>query len=147
MSKVLEKIKNRIPSFKKRMMEISFDISAQIYEYMKKENNMSQKELAKRLNKKESEVSKWLTGGHNFTIETIAKIEEVLKQKILIVPMFAREDLDIKNSTSKSVTIIVAQAIIADNENAPFLGRRENMMLKYFKPEDKGYCTSQKSFN
>ena len=42
MSKVLEKIKNRIPSFKKRMMEISFDISAQIYEYMKKENNRSQ---------------------------------------------------------------------------------------------------------
>jgi len=68
MSKVLEKIKNRILSFKKRMMEISFDISAQIYEYMKKENNMSQKELAKRLNKKESEVSKWLTDGHNFTI-------------------------------------------------------------------------------
>jgi len=141
MSKVLERIRNRIPSFKKRMMEISFDISAQIYEYMKKENNMSQKELAKRLNKKESEVSKWLTGGHNFTIETITKIEEVLKQKILIVPMFAREDLGFKNSSSKSVTIIVSQTIIADNENAPFLNRSENMMLKYLKSEDKVYST------
>ena len=62
--KIIEKIKNRIPSFKKRMMNISFDISAQIYEYMKNENDMSQKELAVKMNKKESEVSKWLSGGH-----------------------------------------------------------------------------------
>ena len=135
MTKVLERIRNRIPSFKKRMMEISFDISAQIYEYMKKENNMSQKELAKRLNKKESEVSKWLTGGHNFTIETIAKIEEVFKQKILVVPMFAQDDLGIKYTPSKSVTIIIAPTKIANDDLTSQLKRRENMLFKYLKPD------------
>lgn len=116
-------------------MEISFDISAQIYEYMKKENNMSQKELAKRLNKKESEVSKWLTGGHNFTIETIAKIEEVFKQKILVVPMFAQDDLGIKYTPSKSVTIIIAPTKIANDDLTSQLKRRENMLFKYLKPD------------
>lgn len=134
-TKILEKIKNRIPSFKKRMMEISFDITAQIYEYMKNGNNMTQKELAKKLNKKESEISKWLTGGHNFTIETIAKIEEVLNQKILVVPMFAQEDLGIKYSSSKTVTIIVSPTKIADVEYSDFLIKnRENLSLKYLKP-------------
>lgn len=134
-NKVLEKIKNRIPSFKKRMMEISFDITAQIYEYMKNGNNMTQKELAKKLNKKESEISKWLTGGHNFTIETIAKIEEVLNQKILVVPMFAQEDLGIKYSSSKTVTIIVSPTKIADVEYSDSLIKnRENLSLKYLKP-------------
>lgn len=132
MSKVLERIKNRIPSFKKRMMEISFDISAQIYEYMKKENNMSQKELAKRLNKKESEVSKWLTGGHNFTIETIAKIEEVLKQKILIVPMFAQDDLGMKYSTPESITIFIAPIKITKEDFSEQFQKKENYSLKYY---------------
>ena len=132
MSKVLVRIKNRIPSFKKRMMEISFDISAQIYEYMKKENNMSQKELAKRLNKKESEVSKWLTGGHNFTIETIAKIEEVLNQKILMVPMFAQEDLGIKYSSTEYVSINKTETVIVNDDLSLTLKNRTNLILENF---------------
>lgn len=132
MTKVLERIRSRIPSFKKRMMEISFDISAQIYEYMKKENNMSQKDFAKRLNKKESEVSKWLSGGHNFTIETIAKIEEVFKQKILVVPMFASDDLGIKHSTPETVTVFVSPTIIAKESLSDQLKKKEDFFLNYY---------------
>jgi|GEM_PF-783074 len=130
--KIIEKIKNRIPSFKKRMMNISFDISAQIYEYMKNENDMSQKELAVKMNKKESEVSKWLSGGHNFTIETIAKIEEVFKSKILIVPLFAFEDLGIKDSNSKSVTIHKSLTkISADDSLQQLIMNNPDPILKY----------------
>ena len=42
------------------------------------EKNISQRELARRLGKRESEVSRWLTGRHNFTTSTIAKIETAL---------------------------------------------------------------------
>jgi len=130
--KIIEKIKNRIPSFKKRMMNISFDISAQIYEYMKNENDMSQKELAVKMNKKESEVSKWLSGGHNFTIETIAKIEEVFKSKILIVPLFAFEDLGIKDSNSKSVTIHKSLTKISvDDSLQQLIMNNPDPILKY----------------
>lgn len=37
------------------------------------------------LNKNESEISKWMRGTHNFTIETISSIENVLGTPILQV--------------------------------------------------------------
>lgn len=92
MSKILEKIKNRIPPYKKRMIGISVDIGSQIHEYMNSDG-INQRALAEKLGKKESEISKWLSGSHNFTIETIAKIEDVFDKKILLVPMFAMNDL------------------------------------------------------
>ena len=95
MSKLFEKIHNRIPPYKKRMIGMSMDIASQIYEYMK-ESEMTQRELANELGKSESEISKWLTGSHNFTLESIAKIEEVFDKKIILVPMFAAKDPGLK---------------------------------------------------
>ena len=92
MSKIFEKILERIPSYQKRMTRISVDIGAQIFEYMKAEG-INQRQLADKLGKKESEISKWLNGSHNFTIETIAKIEDVFDKDIVLVPMFAIQDL------------------------------------------------------
>lgn len=80
------------------------DIAEQIYQYMKQAGNMKQKDLAEKLGKKESEISKWLNGNHNFTIETIAKIEDVFDKDILLVPMFAEEDLKIKIVNPESVS-------------------------------------------
>ena len=37
------------------------------------------------LGKKESEISKWMRGTHNFTIETLAAIEDSLGEPILQV--------------------------------------------------------------
>ena len=39
---------------------------------------MSQKEFARRLGTSEAAVSKWVGGGHNFTLSTLAKISTVL---------------------------------------------------------------------
>jgi len=38
------------------------------------------------MGKKESEISKWLSGTHNFTIETIAKIQGELKEVLIVIP-------------------------------------------------------------
>jgi transcriptional regulator with XRE-family HTH domain len=62
----------------------SFDIVDRIYEILKLKN-LSQKDLADLLGKKESEVSKWMTGSHNFTLKTITRIEEVLGSPIINV--------------------------------------------------------------
>jgi len=40
-------------------------------------------ELAVRLKKKDSEISKWLSGRHNFTLKTIAQLEENLQTSII----------------------------------------------------------------
>lgn len=46
---------------------------------------MSQREFAAKMGKRESEISKWLTGRHNFTISTIAKISYVFETQIVEV--------------------------------------------------------------
>ncbi len=99
MKNIVDEILESIPSYEKRANRISNDISAQIYEYMK-EKNINQRQLAEKLGKKESEISKWLNGNHNFTIETIAKIEEIFNNKIILVPIYVREDLNIEYESS-----------------------------------------------
>lgn len=42
-----------------------------------------QKQLAQSFDKSEAEISKWLSGTHNFTLRTIAKIESVLGIEII----------------------------------------------------------------
>ena len=71
-----------IPEEQKAEFELSFGIAERIIEILKK-NNLTQKDLARRLHKRESEISKWLTGRHNFTIQTIAKVETALGCKII----------------------------------------------------------------
>lgn len=46
---------------------------------------MKRRDLAEALGKSESEVSKWLAGEHNFTLKSIAKLEAVLGEDILVV--------------------------------------------------------------
>lgn len=43
------------------------------------EQGLSQKAFAKKMGKTEAEVSRWLSGTHNFTLRTISKISTVLK--------------------------------------------------------------------
>ncbi len=62
----------------------SFDIADKIHHTLKS-IGMTQKDLAKKLSKNESEISKWLSGQHNFTIKSIAKIEAVLNVELIHV--------------------------------------------------------------
>ncbi len=62
----------------------SFDIVDRIHDILRLKN-LSQKDLADLLEKRESEVSKWMTGTHNFTLKTLVKIEDVLGFPIIKV--------------------------------------------------------------
>ena len=55
------------------------------------EKGMTQKELAQKLGKTETEVSRWLSGTHNLTLSTICKISAALGEEIVIVPKLALE--------------------------------------------------------
>ena len=79
-----------IPEQTKRSARISMDIASQINSILKRKN-ISQRELASLLNKKESEISKWLSGSHNFTIKTLAGIETILGEEIISVPIFEKK--------------------------------------------------------
>ena len=79
---------DRIRKFRAKYIDIfidnSFDMSHRI-QYLLDINNLDQKDLARQLNKKESEISKWMSGSHNFTLKTLAKIEDVLGDKLFCV--------------------------------------------------------------
>ena len=69
-------------------LRIQIDMSWSISEKLSKileEKNMTQKDLAKLVGKRESEVCRWLGGTHNFTLKTIAKISSVLDVDLIKV--------------------------------------------------------------
>lgn len=68
---------NEIPKDVKRQVDMSFALSDKIHAEMEAKG-VSKTELANRMCKRKSEVSKWLSGTHNFTLSTIAKISEAL---------------------------------------------------------------------
>lgn len=67
-----------------RFIGTSFDLSDRIHEILESKG-LSQKDLAEMLGKKESQVSKWMTGTHNFTIRTLALLEVTLGASIFQV--------------------------------------------------------------
>lgn len=83
-SPLLERIRAGISKDVKREINFSFEIADRISDILLKKN-ISQRELATKLNKSEAEISKWMRGTHNFTISTIAKIENVLGEPIIEV--------------------------------------------------------------
>jgi transcriptional regulator with XRE-family HTH domain len=44
---------------------------------------LSQKEFARLVGTSEAAVSKWIGDGHNFTIATLARIEEALGEEVI----------------------------------------------------------------
>ncbi|MDE6003376.1 MAG: helix-turn-helix transcriptional regulator [Prevotella sp.] len=77
----LEAIKN-IPLEIQKETSFSFAVSDKIHTLLIN-NRMTQKELAKKMGKTEAEVSVWLSGQHNFTLRTLAKISVVLGEDLI----------------------------------------------------------------
>lgn len=69
----------------KAEVDLSFAIVDRIDSILK-EKGMTQKDLAEALGKKESEISRWMRGTHNFTIRTLARLSNILDSQIINVP-------------------------------------------------------------
>lgn len=74
----------RVPDSVRNEVGLTVDIANRIDDLLK-EKRMTQRELAVKMGKKESEVSRWLTGRHGFTVSTLAKISAVLGEPIIEV--------------------------------------------------------------
>ena len=69
-----------------RFVDKNLEISQQVYAYLD-DRGWSQKEFARELGKSEAEISKWLSGTHNLTLRSIAKMEAVLEKDIIVTPI------------------------------------------------------------
>ncbi|MBO7609428.1 MAG: helix-turn-helix transcriptional regulator [Muribaculaceae bacterium] len=83
-SKIIEERRRHINPEVKERVSLSFQIVDRIHQILA-ERNLRQKDLALMLGKSEAEISKWMRGTHNFTIDTVVAIEEALQAPVLQV--------------------------------------------------------------
>lgn len=83
-SSIIEARRQHVNPETRRSVELSFLIVDRIHEILEAKG-MRQKDLADLLGKKEAEISKWMRGTHNFTIDTLSAIEEALNMPILSI--------------------------------------------------------------
>lgn len=84
-SKVAQRILAETPEETKIFARLYADIVVRVNQLLKTKG-LSQKDLADKLEKRPSEVNKWLIGEHNFTLRSLAKLEAELGETIINVP-------------------------------------------------------------
>jgi transcriptional regulator with XRE-family HTH domain len=92
---------NSMPKDSQIFIDKSMEISDYITSILEKRNLM-QKDLAQKMGKTEAEISKLLSGLHNFTLRSIAKIEAALGTPIISVPPINK--FEFKESNFRIVT-------------------------------------------
>ena len=88
---LIEQLRAQLSSEDKEQMNESFAFADRIH-FLLKKHNITQRQLAERLGKKESEISKWLSGGHNFTIQTLTKISLAIGERIYNLPGITHQE-------------------------------------------------------
>jgi ribosome-binding protein aMBF1 (putative translation factor) len=68
-----------------------------------KAKGWGKKQFAEKINRKPSEISKWLSGTHNFTVETLSDIEQVLEIQLLDLKKLRKISKDYVHSFSVTV--------------------------------------------
>ena len=81
-------------AFKEMLSDVSAEIKAEVdlsfaiaerLESLIKEKGLSKKEFADAIGKRPSEVTKWLSGHHNFTLRTLAMLSTFFGESLVEV--------------------------------------------------------------
>lgn len=80
----LQEIFNEIPVEKREETRLSFAISNRLAALMQ-ERGLNKKQLAEALGKRPNEITRWLSGEHNFTISTLAMLSTFFGKSIINV--------------------------------------------------------------
>ena len=78
------KIVDSIPASIHKEVAMEIAVSNRIYEIMK-EKGLSKAEFARSLGKRPCEITKWLSGQHNFTLSTLAMLSAFFGQPVITV--------------------------------------------------------------
>lgn len=80
----LQEIFDEIPREKREETRLTFAISNRIDTLMR-QRGLNRKQLAEALGKRPNEITRWLSGEHNFTLATIAKLSTFFGNPIVDV--------------------------------------------------------------
>ncbi|NLO70692.1 MAG: helix-turn-helix transcriptional regulator [Porphyromonadaceae bacterium] len=127
-NKVVERLRSKIQPENRIFVRKNLAISAQV-EILLKEKGWSQKELAKQLRKTESEVSRMLSGLHNLTLKSLAKLEAVLGNEIVVTPLEACK----KYKSTEYVTLKVYVPVKIHEDESVLVDYVEESNIEYQK--------------
>lgn len=82
--KSLDAMLGHVPEAVKAEVDLCFDISDRIDALMR-QRGLSKKQFADALGLRPSEITKWLSGQHNFTVATLAMLSTFFEQPIITV--------------------------------------------------------------
>ena len=103
-SKAIEGVLDKISPIEEKKTEKRMLISARIYDAMIKKG-WKKKDFAEKIGKKPSVITKWLSGTHNFTFDTLFDIEELLDIKLL-------------NAKEKPISVVKYHFVVNNTEPA-----------------------------
>ena len=106
----MEMIRQQTPSEVQKQVDLCVAIANRVYDLLE-ERGMSQRDLARALGKTETEVSRWLSGTHNLTIATIAKIATVLGDDIIAATSTVKHET-YRYSDAESEATMVAEDVL-----------------------------------
>lgn len=104
-NKLMDEIRKSTPADTNKQVDLCVAIANRVFELLQ-ERNMKQRDFAKALGKTETEVSRWLSGTHNLTLATIAKMATVLGDDIITTTQTHRP---YKLPNTKNVAMMVAE--------------------------------------
>lgn len=82
--KTLDEMLGPIPVEVRKEVDLTFQISDRINTLMH-ERGLTKKQFADAIGRRPSEITKWLSGQHNFTIATLAMLSAFFGQPIIFV--------------------------------------------------------------
>ena len=80
----LRELLSAITSEDRAEARLSFQISNRL-DFLMKEKGLSKKQFANAIGKRPSEITRWLSGEHNFTISTLSMLSSFFGQPIIKV--------------------------------------------------------------
>jgi transcriptional regulator with XRE-family HTH domain len=83
-SKTVDRLLKSTPKDVEIFVDWYADLVVRINQLLR-ENNISKKALAEKMDKRPSEISKWLSGEHNFTLRSLAKLSAELGEPLMEV--------------------------------------------------------------
>lgn len=105
-SEIFRKIENRISPELSKQIDQRMGLAVKIAETLQA-RGLTNQEFAYLMGKKASEVSRWLSGTHNFTTETLWQMERVLRVQLLTSSPLeendAKEQEELKNFIANEV--------------------------------------------
>ncbi len=114
----LEELRNETSPQMSQQISKRMKLAAQIDDVLMS-RGLTNQEFAFMMGKKPSEITRWLSGTHNFTTETLWEIERVLQIQLLTSSLPAEKDMKETEELRTFIADEVQKALVK------FLGRKK----------------------